>query len=132
MYLFVPPVTKAEVISLKVPAAGAVPTTVKTIVAVAAPYGFAFAWVAVIVVLPIETGVNTVPEIVATEGSEDEKLQDPLEFDVGGTKVKFEILERLNVTSPKLPTVGVIKVTVRVVYAVTEFHPGVDAWRALI
>ena len=79
------------------------------------------------VVLPIESGVTTEPEIVAIFGSLDVKVQAPVELDVGVTRVKLEILERLKVTSPNAPKVGGINSTVRVVYAEAEFHAAVVA-----
>ena len=53
-----------------------------------------------IVVFPIASGVRVVPEIEAIEGSDEVKLQSPVELDVGGIKFKLEMLARFSVTSP--------------------------------
>ena len=75
-----------------------------------------------IVVLPIDRGVTTIPESVAIDGSAIENVQEPLEYEVGVVKLKLETLSFEIVMSVKVLGLFCNPVSVKVVSAVAAFQ----------
>ena len=76
----------------KVPTVGITPWTVSVIEIFAEAKLPMWACEAVMIEVPIPTGVNVVPLIVAIFGLDDEKVQAPGEVEVGLVKVKLATL----------------------------------------
>ena len=67
------------------------------------------------------------PEIVATPGVLEVKVQLPTELDVGGVKSTFAMLSIVNVILVKVPSVGVTAVIVNSIVVFAVNHSAVAA-----
>jgi len=73
-------------------------------------------------VVPTDRGVRDKPEIVATAGLLEARVQAPDEVEVGVTRLTLATLSSVKEISVKVPKTGVSAVMVNVIDLVADFH----------